>query len=157
MRYGSQMRDLLSRLSPWGRTTKGPYWLIMLACVLLSLAAISTKDMIGTAAAVATAVAAELVVLVATIRRLHDAGRSRWWAILFFFPMDITVDLLRVHVSAGTWEVLNFFPIHVGEANWSLIDVRTLITLIPVIIGLLASSRPASPQTTTTETSALAT
>ncbi len=109
MRYDTQMRDLLTRLSPWGRTTKSHYWLIILAFALLSVAAMSAKDIVDVRAVVAMGVAAELIVLVATIRRLHDAGRSRWWAILFLFPVDITVNLARVHVSAGTWNVLNIF------------------------------------------------
>jgi uncharacterized membrane protein YhaH (DUF805 family) len=147
VRYDSQMRDLLSRLSPWGRTTKSHYWLIILASALLSLGAMSAKGVVGIGIVVAVAVAVELIILVATMRRLHDAGRSQWWAILFFFPMDITVDLLTVHVSAGTWDVLNILPIQLGEANWHFIDVRTVITLIPVFIGLLAPSRPASDKT----------
>lgn len=147
MRYDTQMRDLLTQLSPWGRSTKSHYWLIILAVALVSVAAMSAKDIIGVPAVVAVGVAAELIVFVATIRRLHDAGRSRWWAILFFFPMDITVDLLRVHVSAGTWNILNTFPIHLGEANWNLIDLRTVITLIPVFIGWLAPSRLGSGRT----------
>jgi len=140
------MRDLLTPLSPWGRTTKSHYWVIILAFALLSLAAMSVKDIVDVRALIATGVFAELIVLVATIRRLHDSGRSRWWAILFFFPMDITIDLARVHVSAGTWNVLNVFPLHVSEANWNFVDLRTVITLIPVFIGLVAASDQSAPQ-----------
>ncbi|SRR5258705_5798074 len=123
------MRDLVTRLSPWGRTSRSHYWLIIFASALLSLGAVGAKDVVGAALLVMLLVAVQFVVLVATTRRLHDAGRSRWWLLLFLFPMSITWDLLRVQIGVSTWHFL---------------DVSAAITLIPVLIGLLASSQSTS-------------
>ncbi len=120
------MRDFVTKFSPWGRTSRSHYWLIILAWALLLLAILRAKDVVGPVVCVVATLAMELVVLVATIRRLHDAGRSRWWVLLYWFPMTITWDLFRVQVGASTWQFL---------------DVSAAITLIPILIGLLAAPR----------------
>ena len=116
-----------SLFSPWGRTSRSHYWLIILASALVLVGTWSAKNEVGAAVAVAVIVV-QLVGLIATVRRLHDAGWSRWWLALYLFPMTITWDLMHVQL---------------GSSTWSVVDVSAAIRLIPVIIGLLAPSRTA--------------
>lgn len=97
--------------------------MIVIASALVLLVAMSASDEIGRAAAVAVIVAVQLVGLLATLRRLHDAGWSRWWLLLYLFPMSITLDLIQFTF---------------GSATWTLVDLSAAIRLIPVVIGLLA-------------------
>jgi uncharacterized membrane protein YhaH (DUF805 family) len=120
------MRDEEAWFSPWGRTSRSHYWLIVGLTAILFFGAISAQKMVGTTAIVAPIIAAGVIVTIATIRRLHDAGWSRWWAMLYLFPMKITVDL---------------FTVHVGSSAWHFLDVQSAITQLPVLIGLLASSK----------------
>ena len=113
-------------LSPWGRTGRGHYWLITLVFVLALVGVWSAKNEIGAAVAVAIIVLVQLFGLIATVRRLYDAGWSRWWLALYLFPMTITWDLIHVQL---------------GSSTWSVVDVSVAIRLIPVVIGLVAPSR----------------
>lgn len=99
--------------------------MIVIASALVLLVAMSASDEIGRAAAVAVIVAVQLVGLLATIRRLNDAGWSRWWLMLYLFPLSITVDLLHLQL---------------GVSTWNFVDVSAAIRSIPVMIGLFAPS-----------------
>jgi uncharacterized membrane protein YhaH (DUF805 family) len=98
----------------------------VLALVLGLIGAWSAKDEIDVPVAVALIVVIQLIGLIATVRRLHDAGWSRWWLALYLFPMTITWDLMHIQL---------------GSSAWSVVDVSAAIRSIPVIIGLLAPSR----------------
>ena len=123
------MRDEEAWFSPWGRTNRTHYWLIVGFTAILFFGAISAQKTVGTGAIVAPIIAAGVIVTIATIRRLHDAGWSRWWAMVYLFPMKITVDL---------------FTVHVGSSDWHFLDVQSAIRQLPVLIGLFASSKSIS-------------
>ena len=120
------MHDEETWFSPWGRTSRSYYWLIVGLTALLFFGAIGAQNTVGTAIILVPIIAAGVIVTIATIRRLHDAGWSRWWAILYLFPMKITFDL---------------FTVHIGSSAWHFVDVQSAITQLPVLIGLFASSQ----------------
>jgi uncharacterized membrane protein YhaH (DUF805 family) len=124
------MQDALSAVSPLGRTSRGHYWLVVLGSALMLLALWSFKDIIGAAPGVVLILATQLVVLIATSRRLNDSAWSRWWLMLFLFPDEMTWDLFQVQIDRSTWH---------------FIDLSASIRLIPVVIGLLAASQSRAP------------
>lgn len=126
MGYDGQMSSFRSLFSLWGRTSRSHYWLIVLALVLGLIGMLTAKNEIAAPVAVAVIVIVQLVGLIATVRRLHDAEWSRWWLALYLIPMTITWDLMHVQL---------------GSSTWSALDVSAAIRLIPVVIGLLAPSR----------------
>jgi len=71
-----------------------------------------------------------IIYTVATLRRLHDAGFSRWWVVFCLFPMSITWDL---------------FEVQVGMSTWQFVDLSTAIKLIPALIGLVSKTQGAPP------------
>ena len=125
MRYDYGMHDIGTLLSPWGRTSRTHYRLIVLFSAFVFFAAWSTKDIVTPAVLAAVILVTQLIDLIATVRRLHDAGRSRWLLALCFFPASITWDL---------------FSVPFGGSAWHFLDISAVIRFIPVIIGLLASS-----------------
>ncbi len=71
---------------------------------------------------VSVLIALQLALALLTLRRLHDAGYSRWWALLALFPINFDLDV---------------FHVRFGVSEWQFFDVSMLIRSIPVIIGLL--------------------
>jgi uncharacterized membrane protein YhaH (DUF805 family) len=114
----------------WGRTSREHYWiaLIILGCGVAGIWAIGSA--IGSMPARLLLALLLIIYTVATVRRLHDAGFSRWWALLCLFPMSIT------------WELL---VIQVGTSTWQFIDLSTAIKLIPALIGLISKTQDAPP------------
>jgi uncharacterized membrane protein YhaH (DUF805 family) len=125
----SGIRHLLTLLSPWQRATRGSYWLVVALSALASVAAWSAKNVVPAAIVLAVIVATELIVLIATARRLHDSGWSLWWLVLFLFPDSMTWDLVHVQI---------------GWLSWHFLDVSAAIRFIPILIGLVVSSRATS-------------
>jgi uncharacterized membrane protein YhaH (DUF805 family) len=119
------MDELRRLLSPWGRTSRSHYWQIVLVAALVLLVAMIAGDQIGRPAAATVIIAVQLAGFLATIRRLNDAGWSRWWLPLYLFPLSITVDL---------------FHFQLGLSTWNFVDVSAAIRSIPVMIGLFAPS-----------------
>jgi len=68
----------------------------------------------------------QIIYTVITVRRLHDAGFSRWWVALCLFPMSITWDL---------------FEIQVGTSTLQFVDFSNAIRSIPMLIGLIAKTQ----------------
>jgi uncharacterized membrane protein YhaH (DUF805 family) len=66
-----------------------------------------------------------LLFVFATLRRVHDAGYSRWWVLLFLFPVTITMDAAYFQIGGSTWQ---------------MIDFSQIIRSIHVMIGLFVSS-----------------
>jgi uncharacterized membrane protein YhaH (DUF805 family) len=117
-------------LSPWGRTSREHYWitLIILGCSVAGIWAIGSA--LGSAPSLLLLALLEIIYTVATVRRLHDAGFSRWWAVLYLFPMSITWDL---------------FEVQVGMSTWQFVDLSTAIKLIPALVGLVSKTQNAPP------------
>ena len=119
---------MASLISPFGRTTRRHYWL---AVVSLAIGAFAVSQAIGSIRPVAAVslIAFQIILLVATLRRLHDTNWSRWWALLYLFPASITLDL---------------FHVRIGESDWQFVDFSAIVRLTPVLIGLFAVSRPST-------------
>lgn len=123
------MDALVKLFSPWGRTTQSRYWLVPLCLAVVAFGVAEAKDYIGTIAVLIGIGAIQIMLSVATIRRLRDADLSIWWVLLCLFPASITFDL---------------FHLQVGSSTWQFIDVSAVVRLIPVFIGLFAVSRRVS-------------
>ena len=117
-------------LSPWGHTSREHYWivLIILGCIVVGMWAIGSA--LGSVPSLLLLALLVIIYTVATVRRLHDAGFSRWWAVLCLFPMSIT------------WEL---FEIQVGTSTWQFVDLSTTIKLIPALIGLVSKAQDVPP------------
>lgn len=117
-------------LSPWGRTSREHYWiaLIILGCGVAGIWAMGSA--LGSAPSLLLLTVLVITYTVATVRRLHDAGFSRWWAVLCLFPMSIT------------WAL---FEIQVGTSTWQFVDLSTAIKLIPALIGLVSKTQEPPP------------
>jgi uncharacterized membrane protein YhaH (DUF805 family) len=115
-------------LSPWGRTSREHYWaaLIIIGCGVTGIWAIGNA--LGSAPPLLLLALLVTIYAVATVRRLHDAGFSRWWAVLCLFPMSITWDL---------------FEVQMGTSTWQFVDLSTAIKLIPALIGLVSKAKDA--------------
>jgi uncharacterized membrane protein YhaH (DUF805 family) len=60
-----------------------------------------------------------------TVRRLHDGGFSRWWAVLLAFPFSITIDLASVQI---------------GPFDVQLFDITDFIRYVPLVLALVVPS-----------------
>ena len=118
-------------LSLWGRTSREHYWiaLTILGCIVAGIWAIGNK--LGFAPSFLLLALLVMIYAMVTVRRLHDAGFSRWWAVLCLFPMSITFDLFEIQVAASTWQ---------------FVDLSTVIKLIPAMIGLVSKTQDAPPK-----------
>lgn len=125
------MDALVKLFSPLGRTTQSRYWLVLLCLAVGAFVVVDAEDYIGTIAVLIVIVALQIVVSVATLRRLRDAGWSGWWVLLCLFPVSITFDL---------------FHLQVGSSTWQFLDVSTVVRLIPV--SLACSQYPGQSPTT---------
>lgn len=124
--YEGAMKRIATWASPWGRTTRAQYWLVS-AVLAFGFAVIwANRDALGLVPSAVQLVAINLFYAVTTVRRLHDAGFSRWWAALCLFPMSITLDL---------------FQMRVGGSTVQFVDISTVIRMIPMLIGLTARTR----------------
>lgn len=121
-----------SRFSPWNRTSRRHY---RLAIMLLSTCAIAiwmTGSAIGPTSLLVASILLQLMVAVLTVRRLHDAGLSRWLVLLFLFPMSIILDLAHFRI---------------GETDVHMLNIATVIKILPVVLGLLCPSKSSGEQT----------
>ncbi|GCU82207.1 inner membrane protein [Escherichia coli] len=64
-----------------------------------------------------------ILIFSATVRRLHDTGRSGWWFILYFIPVIGDLVLLIFTVQKGN-EGENQFGPDPKQDEVSLIDTR---------------------------------
>ncbi|HEX7850543.1 MAG TPA: DUF805 domain-containing protein [Sphingomonas sp.] len=125
---------LIDQLDPRGRTVRAAYWLTNGAALLAALFLI-TSPIARPAIVTPVGGAINIVVLLLTIRRLRDAGRSPWIVLWFFFPMEINCDLATISFHS--------YSLH-------LIDFGAVLKSLPVLIGLFAPSAAArSPRLVT--------
>jgi uncharacterized membrane protein YhaH (DUF805 family) len=120
------MTMIASRFSPWNRTSRRHY---RLAIMLLSTCAIAiwmAGSAVGPTPLLVASILLQSLVAVLTIRRLHDAGLSRWLALLFLFPISISLDLAQFRL---------------GEIDVHLLNIAAVIRISPVVLGLLCASK----------------
>lgn len=119
------MDTLFQQLQFSGSTSRRTYWLAVLAGLAVAAVAVLNRDAMLQPVPVVVLAALQLALVIVTLRRLTDAGFSRWWILFALFPMNIG------------W---NLFHVSVGPAQWQFFNVTMLIRSIPVLIGLIAPS-----------------
>jgi uncharacterized membrane protein YhaH (DUF805 family) len=111
--------DISEVLSFRGRVNRADYWSVTLLAVLWSTAA--TPELIGLVArppaAVLlvlgiTALVIGLINLATTVKRLHDVGRTGWFALITFIPYGIGYFALLIWLgfTKGSPEPNRFGP-----------------------------------------------
>jgi uncharacterized membrane protein YhaH (DUF805 family) len=111
---------LRNLLSPWERTSQGDYWLLLTCLAACAFCLMKLTDHLASWISIAILVALQAMLGLATLRRIHDAGWSRWWILLFLFPATMTLGVGFGHV----------------------LDITAILRSIPVLIGLFAATRP---------------
>lgn len=95
-----------------GRAGRAEYWLFVLFCVLVSIVIGIVEGTLSGGESRYLSVFFSLGVflphLAVLVRRLHDTGRSGWWAVLELFPLVGTLVLLVFCVQPGTKEQNRF-------------------------------------------------
>ena len=128
------LRETLDSLHPYGWTSRRAYCVGLLglaACfILLTLLSMSGLAPEWALALLAIPVLVFLVLL--TIRRLRDAGLSVYWALLFFLPARLTLDLATIGL---------------GGAEPRFIDFNQILMAGLLLVCLVAPSRPAAERT----------
>ncbi len=124
--YSRRMNSLYQHLSPIGATSRSQYWMITFGCVVFSYAIVYAHKWISDWPIIALFLTIGLYSTVQTIRRFHDAGWSRWWAALVFFPFNITI------YGPKDFD-LQFLEVH-------SVDIASFIRATPLIWGLALPS-----------------
>ena len=128
------LRDTLDSLHPYGWTSRRAYRIALLglAAWFILFTLLRIFGLAPEWALALLAIPAFVIMVLLTIRRLRDAGLSVYWALLFFFPVGLTVDLAMIGL---------------GGAELRFIDFNQLIASVPLLIGLVATGRPEAERT----------
>ncbi|HEX8666748.1 MAG TPA: DUF805 domain-containing protein [Allosphingosinicella sp.] len=114
----------VANFDPSGRTDRRSYGLAVALLVPLGYAgSLALAVLLSPWVAVPFALVAWVALLLLTIRRLRDSGRSLWWALLFLWPVTIDIDLATLTCSG--------LDVH-------LLELAGIIRWMPVLIGLIA-------------------
>ena len=109
----------------------------MAACIPILLSALAIVGLADGFPSLAIAFGTSIVLTLHTFRRIHDAGHSRWWATLIFFPLSINYHIADSEI------VLDFGRLSVFIFKSNQLDVAELIKLIPCIMAaVLPSAEP---------------
>lgn len=119
------MKALFQQLQFSGSTSRRNYWLAVSSGLAATAVAVLNRDALPQPVLVVVLAALQLALVIVTLRRLNDAGCSRWWILFALFPISIG------------WDV---FHVSVGPSQWQFFDVSMLIRSIPVLIALIAPS-----------------
>jgi uncharacterized membrane protein YhaH (DUF805 family) len=126
---------LIDQLDPRRKTTRATYWLTNAAALSAVLFLIMLPIARPAIIIIPIGGLINIAMLLLTIRRLRDAGRSPWIVLWFFFPMEINCD---------------FATISFHSYSFHLIDFGAVLKSLPVLIGLFARSAAArSPRLVT--------
>ena len=120
------MSGLSNLIEPWGRTQQRTFWVISGICWIIWLLVAALNSHTNANVAVPMLVLSGLFLFLHTVRRLHDAGHSRWWILLALFPISITID-------AGQ---LDF-----GYIQFHIVNITDLIRSAPFIAALVLPSK----------------
>jgi uncharacterized membrane protein YhaH (DUF805 family) len=118
--------SLKSYFNPWGQTKKRHYWGICALYVAVGFFIFFLQSHLHPSVVVGGLTASSLLLFLHTLRRLHDAGHSRWWMLLTLFPISISVDIAQLNIGLFS---LNF------------LNVGDLIRWSPVFVGLFLPSK----------------
>lgn len=122
--FGSRWEDaILSHIDPRGRTSRPQFWIATAIAAAAWLVAYAVRDLTGGVISASIFVCVVLALLFVMARRLYDAGISRYWALLAFFPFSVTWDL--------GW-------LNIGFINVYFVDLGDLIRNAPFVFGLMA-------------------
>jgi len=127
------MRILKDLFAPKGTTSRKAYWgwLLSLPVSVVAVDALAQRVDLPTGFLDVFYVALIACLVLQTVRRLHDAGLSRWWAVLLAFPFSVNADLDLVQPE--------FFDVTLDFGN-----LGNLIKSVPLILGLAlpAAAKP---------------
>lgn len=104
---GEAVKTALSNYATFrGRAGRSEYWWFMLFAVLLYAGAIAVDLLVGVVEGFNVLTIAVFLVLVipvlsATVRRLHDTGRSGWWYFISYIPVIGLIWLLVLLILDG--------------------------------------------------------
>lgn len=119
------MIRIASWFLPWGGISRRDYRLVLPPLFAGIVAVWFWSSTIGSVLALSIGAMLTVSLALLTMRRLYDAGHSRWWILLFLFPLSVDVDL---------------FDVRLAGMNVHLLDVTAMIQLIPVILGAFSIS-----------------
>lgn len=125
------LRDALDSLHPYGWTSRRAYGvgLLGLAAFLILFTLLRMSGLAPEWVLALLAIPALVVLVLLTIRRLRDAGLSVYWALLFFLPFRLTVDLATIGL---------------GGAEPRFIDFNQILTALLLLVCLIVAGRPAA-------------
>lgn len=132
----------MSLFSFQGRTSRSNYWHIQLLIALLSAAIIGLAVFLITsgypqwvsALGFSPVIALIWISAATVVRRLHDRGRSGWWAIGYFvIPLLLVLagvwletTGMTVTYPAASWASLALFLAAAGLNGWAQVDIGFL-------------------------------
>jgi uncharacterized membrane protein YhaH (DUF805 family) len=142
------MARLLHRIHPAYRTSRRDYWLFgagyCVSLLILFAIAILAGEAPGpfpTGVTIVLSLLLTATLMCVTIRRLRDAAVSVWWVLLFFFPIGLDWDLLHITLHVPAIENLTR-----ASLSFDLVDIRSLIVFIPILLGLTKPTAPIERQ-----------
>ena len=108
-----------------GRTARSQFWLFVLAQGLIVIVALIIADQLS---AIGLLLALYLLgtlipTLAATVRRLHDTGKSGWWVLLGVGPAPVAAALIVAGIfflqMGIIGEIFSFVALAVGETAFA--------------------------------------
>lgn len=104
MSFADAVKTCFSKYADFsGRARRSEYWFFYLFVFLIVVAGSIVDGIIGTTPVVqvVAVLAVLLPLLAALVRRLHDTGRSGWWALLGLVPFGGLVILVFTVMDSG--------------------------------------------------------
>ncbi len=105
-------RALIERYTTFtGRASRDEFWWFMLFQLIVAIAASVIDGALGSPLLQLVVSLALLVPFIAlVVRRLHDADRSGWWALLLLLPVIGLIALIVIGLTPGTAGENRFGP-----------------------------------------------
>lgn len=118
-----------------GRAPRAEYWWFYLGMVFAYLVAMIIDSLLGISlfgpyGVVTTLLGLALLVpgLAATVRRLHDTGRSGWWVLIVAVPYLIMGVMMGMSAASGNMT---------GLASAGLVGIVALVGAITVLVFMI--------------------
>lgn len=119
------MQTIIETLRPDGKTTRKSYWGFIAVFSLLLGAALVGKSLLPNWLILGVIASIVLTCVLLTVRRLHDAGWSRWWVALILTPVSINIGIE---------------PIQLYGLSFGFTDVSEVISNAPFVLAFALPS-----------------